>query len=495
VDKGNDTPVWGPQALVAGTNGKLLLLDQVNGRIFSLQLDAPEQNSEILRRPGGVKATDLVSVADQLYVWDERPIAVNPADVQAAGDPRALVATSAASHLTVATSTFAQMGSVSSGSSADLLRSVGAAMAPNGAPISETQWIYSPSIGEISAQVHRRTDKHGADVALRGQGQLSLQIDVADQLGILEVLALDREGRPYILVENVSDDANRPSSLSVVRFDVKGSIDKLFLLPGTEASARRFVTVTSAGDVMFLDTTADQVRILKIEPLDISAGSRIGLRFSALVQPLPAEAPAEEVLQALAPRSREQVVASALPFETATWTASPQTYGPDPDHHCQGFSDRVRRPWYIEGHLNGSLVGIPYCWGCKYSIDRFVSAIGNGKLAGNICTKEDPRTDAVGVDCSGFVSETWGLVGHFTTSKIPTISDPIEPLNLRPGDVLNKPGSHVMLFLRFTPSGRVEVIQAATNDCNGHVCRKQYVLTSLLNSGYKLRKARLIVDQ
>jgi hypothetical protein len=254
------------------------------------------------------------------------------------------------------------------------------------------------------------------------------------------------------------------------------------------------VAVTNAGDVTFLDTSDNRVQILKIEPSDVSPESKIGLKFSALGQPLAAEAPSEEALAVMTARSREQVVSTALPFETAAWTASPQAYGPDPDRQCKGFSDRVRRPWYIQGHLNGAITGLPYCWGCKYSIDRFTAAIKGGKLAGNICTKEDPRLDAAGVDCSGFVSEAWGMVGHFTTEKIPSISDEIRLTDLRPGDVLNKPGSHVMLFLRFTSAGRIEVIQAATNDCQGRVCRRQYVLTALINSGYKPRKAKCVTD-
>lgn len=499
VSKGNDTPLWGPQAIASDSDNRILLLDQVNGRILRFRSDVPDQSSESLRLPGGVNATDLIAIGNQLYVWDERPVAVNAANAQPPGEPTALSTVTATPNATIAYSTFAQMGSVALGSASDLLRSVNAATAPNSAPTTETQRLYAPSVGDISAEVQRRSDGHGADIAIRAVGQkdtpLSLKIETADQLGVLELLSLDNGQRPYILVENISDDPQRPSSLSVVRFDVRGSPDKLFVLPRTEENARRFVTVTSAGDVMFLDTSETRAQVLKIQSSDIAPGSKVGLKFSALEQPSAAEEPTEEASAIIAPRSREQVVSTALPFETAAWTASPLAYGPDPDYQCKGFSDRVRRPWYVQGHLNGSLVGLPYCWGCKYSIDQFTSAIKSGKLAGNVCTKENPRHDSAGVDCSGFVSEAWGLTSQFTTSKIPTISDEIKPTELRPGDVLNKPGSHVMLFLRFTPSGRIEVIQAATNDCLGRVCRRQYVLTGLINSGYKPRKAKFVTDE
>ena len=96
-----------------------------------------------------------------------------------------------------------------------------------------------------------------------------------------------------------------------------------------------------------------------------------------------------------------------------------------------------------------------------------------------------PRTDTAGVDCSAFVSAAWGLATHFTTAVIPAIANPVtDPLELRPGDALNKPGSHVMLFLRFTPGQMVEVMESS-GACNGRVCRNTYPLASLLARGYR----------
>ena len=57
--------------------------------------------------------------------------------------------------------------------------------------------------------------------------------------------------------------------------------------------------------------------------------------------------------------------------------------------------------------------------------------------------------------------------------------------DLRPGDALNKPGSHVMLFLRFTRDRKAEVMEASPGACNGRVCRNIYPLASLLARGYQ----------
>jgi hypothetical protein len=42
-----------------------------------------------------------------------------------------------------------------------------------------------------------------------------------------------------------------------------------------------------------------------------------------------------------------------------------------------------------------------------------------------------------------------------------------------------------MLFLRFTPDRRAEVMESSTGGCNGRVCRNIYPLSSLLARGYR----------
>jgi hypothetical protein len=108
-----------------------------------------------------------------------------------------------------------------------------------------------------------------------------------------------------------------------------------------------------------------------------------------------------------------------------------------------------------------------------------------GMMAGNVCTRNAPRRDVIGVDCSAFVSATWGLATHFTTMAIPSITKRLDnPWDLLPGDAFNKPGSHVMLFVRFTADRKAEVIEASPGACNGRVCRNVYPLASVLARGY-----------
>ena len=188
------------------------------------------------------------------------------------------------------------------------------------------------------------------------------------------------------------------------------------------------------------------------------------------------------------------MVEAAFAFEELQWLVTPENYGRDPDSACTGF-DQIRRPWYLQGKIGQQVRGVPYCWGCHGSLAQFRAKVEHGTMAGNVCTRNAPRSDVAGVDCSAFVSAAWGLSVHYTTAAIPAIAKPVNnPWDLRPGDALNKPGSHVMLFLRFTPDRKAEVMRSSTGGCNGRVCRNIYPLAALLARGYQPVRFRALAD-
>jgi hypothetical protein len=199
-------------------------------------------------------------------------------------------------------------------------------------------------------------------------------------------------------------------------------------------------------------------------------------------------------IAAAQPLTRQRIIATAFAFEGARWRLTPSAYGDDPDMACTDIH-RIRRPAYLNGNVGHEVRGIPYCWGCHGSLAEILGEIDRGELAGNVCTHNTPRGDVVGVDCSAFVSAVWGLQTHFTTAAIPSITTPLSNVwDLQPGDALNKPGSHVMLFLRFTPDRKAEVMEAAPGACNGKVCRNIYQLASLLARGFEPVRYRAIAS-
>jgi len=72
--------------------------------------------------------------------------------------------------------------------------------------------------------------------------------------------------------------------------------------------------------------------------------------------------------------------------------------------------------------------------------------------------KLQPR-EQTGIDCSAFVSRCWQVDRH-VTSTLPNISHLISQVKLKPGDILNKPNSHVVLVDSVPPVGPVVVFES-----------------------------------
>src|SRR5256885_2090457 len=73
---------------------------------------------------------------------------------------------------------------------------------------------------------------------------------------------------------------------------------------------------------------------------------------------------------------------------------------------------------------------------------------------------------AAGIDCSGFVTLCWGLpAGHaYSTSNLRIIAGKPKYnwfTDMKPGDVLNKAGSHVVIFTGYNSDGTINVCEAS----------------------------------
>jgi outer membrane protein assembly factor BamB len=121
---------------------------------------------------------------------------------------------------------------------------------------------------------------------------------------------------------------------------------------------------------------------------------------------------------------------------------------------------------YKWGGFTG-LTGITSYTDVGYFYDEGLTA---GKYSGDKCTAYDPdcsgiyygSSNAVGVDCSGFVSQTWGLSYKENTTGLTYISCQLPSKeNLLEGDILDFPGTHVMLFAQREPDGRYTVYEAS----------------------------------
>jgi hypothetical protein len=501
IEASQDTETDGPQALTTDENGNVYLLDQVNGRIVQFDPKNPTADPRALELPQELRPTDLIVRKSDILVWDGAVHALQPQARNDATSVRGLeeVSTRGADDATVL-SAFAQMGSVDPTSATDSLdentRSVNTRPAKRHSTASREvqprarQHIATRGGGSVFVDVLPEKGEAAARIEVRHEGDTSgalvarLNIKVPDRLGAVEFLEIDHSGRMFVFAENIPVSFGTPAAF-VARYSAAGSLEGIYDLPLSNVPlSRRFVTVSGDGDVYFLRTQSGGVQVLGLGFRSLPDGKVIDVRgppaFAA-----PASA-GHEPIAAVRPLTRDQVIATALAFEGIQWQVNTAAYGRDPDTVCTGFADRIRRPFYLHGKLGQQVRGIPYCWGCMGSLDQISAKIAHGVLAGNICTHNAPRPDVTGVDCSAFVSAAWGLANHFTTDAIPAIAQHVQnPWELRPGDALNKPGSHVMLFMGFTRDRMAEVMEASPGACNGRVCRNVYPLAALLARGFQ----------
>jgi hypothetical protein len=500
IDASEDTEVAGPQAIYAGEGNDVYLLDQVNGRVLSFDPKRPDGQTRSFELPTDLQPTDLVVKKGEIFVWDGDVHALKPTGAEDAPVRGLEEFQSRGVNDEFTISAFAQMGSQKPGSEAELLdentRSLSSKPQPRGPA---KQYVNSRARGPVVATVSLDRDNAGAELVIQTQGEVvtiaTLKLKVRDRLGATEFLEIDRKGRMFVLAEDIPT-SGAPSSAFVARYSPTGALEGIFELPLSQSVAlsRRFVTVSQDGDVYFLRTQQASVDVLGVgfRPLRQKV---IDVRPSQGALNVWQQKNGKGPIAAVAPLTRQRVIETAFAFERYRWRLAPNNYGRDPDMACTGFH-RIRRPGYLHGKLGQEVQGVPYCWGCFGNLWQLNAKLQRGMLAGNVCTRNEPRNDVVGVDCSAFVSAAWGLSSHFTTTAIPAIVRRLEnPWDLLPGDALNKPGSHVMLFLRFTADRKAEVIEATPGACNGRVCRNIYPLASMLARGYAPVRFRALASE
>ena len=152
--------------------------------------------------------------------------------------------------------------------------------------------------------------------------------------------------------------------------------------------------------------------------------------------------------------TRVAMLARADQFANASWVCGPSNRTVS----C------ARAPYKSPFQANQSVQGVPYRWGGIDGPEELTPKLRSGFAAGSH-SWNGVLTCATGVDCSGFVCQVWGLRKHdYSTQTISKIADPVQGdvfTNLKPGDALNLPGSHVVLFAGYQLDGRPIVYEAS----------------------------------
>jgi hypothetical protein len=124
-------------------------------------------------------------------------------------------------------------------------------------------------------------------------------------------------------------------------------------------------------------------------------------------------------------------------------------------------SGRAIPGWWVPGAVNE---GVPYQWGGFSTLAEFDQGIAHGLAAGDVYTDakragldDAVSTQAVGIDCSGFVSRCWKLPRSYSTRELPLLCKPIKWEELKPGDILNTHNAHCLLVAGWEGANRESV--------------------------------------
>jgi cell wall-associated NlpC family hydrolase len=160
--------------------------------------------------------------------------------------------------------------------------------------------------------------------------------------------------------------------------------------------------------------------------------------------------------------TRAEALKIAETFVQHRWPASARNvrHGKDSDgveihtpDHAGGKGNPVEDCWRSDAENTG----VAYKWGGFDTPAAFNAGVRAGKAAGDVYSQDKRRKggaavsgDAVGIDCSGFVSRCWKLPKKHSTATLASISKRLSSAEeLRAGDVMNTANGHVLLFVRW----------------------------------------------
>lgn len=194
----------------------------------------------------------------------------------------------------------------------------------------------------------------------------------------------------------------------------------------------------------------------------------------------------------LVPISRSDMIALADSMARFEW--SPTL----PEHLAA--SCEQQEPYTSDWTLNQRVVGLPYDWGGMDAPDVFLRKLGEKQAAGSH-SRHGSTTCTTGMDCSGYVGYIWGVTDPAKKKSTRTLYDiAVRPAyaasgdwhrRLKPGDALNKPGSHVVLFAGYRPDGNPIVFEA--NGRAGKVIRNDWSTWARYN-GYEPIQYAAVVE-
>jgi hypothetical protein len=168
----------------------------------------------------------------------------------------------------------------------------------------------------------------------------------------------------------------------------------------------------------------------------------------------------------LPPVTRTEIMSSAKALAEHHWLCR------EVNRHAACVRN-YRVPW----KSGDSVTGVAYNWGGMDDAVGFDRKLSIGRGAG--AHKRDGVTSCTaGVDCSGFVSLCWMQRHKYGTATISQVANSFAGnifRDLLPGDALDKPGSHIVLFAGYNPDGTINVYEASGSESRVVLTKSDWV--------------------
>ena len=287
------------------------------------------------------------------------------------------------------------------------------------------------------------------------------------EVGSVEYLGAGPDQSHYLYVESIENHVPLKVRRDIYLIDNEANILTILHLPQQKFTYifKEFI-IGDEGELYHMHSAKDGIHIIKwiLTKDDVKEISYPG-KFSETYHfndYINAE-PELEVLPALAKPAgsvtRAQALITADEYVTHTWSATSSNIG---------TTSTVTTPGWIQVGQNQR---IPYQWGGYSTIAQFDQGVAAGKYAGDINTSVPDLSNAVGADCSGFVSICW-TSGRYSTSSFHNVSYELSSFNdLLPADATNKAGSHIRMVVEWTNDGRLVQIEETASGTPGWAAR------------------------
>ncbi len=303
------------------------------------------------------------------------------------------------------------------------------------------------------------------EIALQ-QASTSFTINFDEDLAFGELIGIDRSGNIFLGIERYLSEVPLKVKREVYVCDFEGkTLSKLELPDVKYLYTINDLQIDAEGNLYHLFSNESHLEVIKWSGLTSKTTTTISypkqydysLHYNYKV-------PVKENVTTLSPAKTNGKVSRLKAMKIGESYVYHQYYCTEknlaPEEVTAADGDIVKTSQYLNLGYNAR---VPYKWGGFNTIAQFDEGLKNGKFAGDKHTQGVSR-EAVGVDCSGFVSRCWELSTHYGTSMMPGICTKRTNWDIaRPGDAVLKSG-HVRLFVAHKKDGSILTVEASSRD-------------------------------